>query len=118
MALSRILLGFVLVAAVFVVWRELERRIHPALEGQAATSLKSSLAAIAVEAGLLSLFAGLWFGSLGSGGTLLLFLLVGALMEIPPRLRHQPPEPLAWKVVTSGILRIILAGFVLAQVLG
>jgi uncharacterized membrane protein YfcA len=100
MALSRILLGFVLVAAVFVVWRELERRVHPATEGQA-TSLGSSVVALGVEAGLLTLFAGLWFGSLGSGGVLLLFLLVGALMEIPPRLRHRPPEPLAWKVVAQ-----------------
>src|SRR5207302_1792163 len=36
-----------------------------------------------VEAGLLTLFASLWFDSIGSGGWWLLFLLVGALATIP-----------------------------------
>jgi hypothetical protein len=38
------------------------------------------------EAGAVTLFASLWFDSLGSGGWWLLFLLVGLLVAFPRRL--------------------------------
>jgi hypothetical protein len=39
-----------------------------------------------VEAGVLTLFASLWFDSLGAGGWWLLFFLVGLLVAFPRRL--------------------------------
>jgi len=39
------------------------------------------------EAGIVTLFASLWFDSLGSGGWWLLFLLVGVLAAFPVRLQ-------------------------------
>ena len=113
MPFSRILLAFVAVTGLFTAWGELERRIR----GAPAES-RPALPALLVEAGLLTLFAGLWFGSLGAGGTPLLFLLLGALMEVPPRLRGRPFRPLPWKPITGGIVRIMIAGLILEFVLG
>jgi hypothetical protein len=74
-----------------------------------------------VEAALLTLFASLWFDSLGSGGWWLLFLLLGALVTIPTWL--QPgPEIRPRRVTLSGagadIARYIVAGAILAWRLG
>ena len=113
MAFSRILLAFVAVTGFFTAWRELERRI-----GGAPGEIRPSLSALAAEGALLTLFAGLWFGSLGAGGAPLLFLLLGALMEVPPRLRGRPLDPLPWKLIAGGIVRIMIAGLILALVLG
>ena len=114
MAFSRILLAFVAVTGLLIGWREIERRIR----GTPGAALRDALPALAVEAGLLTLFAGLWFGSLGAGGTPLLFLLLGALMEMPSRLRRHPVSPLPWKPIAGGIVRIVIAGLVLGLVLG
>lgn len=46
---------------------------------------------ILAEAGVVTLFASLWFDSLGSGGWWLLFLLVGLLAAFPVRLHALPP---------------------------
>ena len=49
-----------------------------------------------VEAGVVTLFASLWFDSLGAGGWWLLFFLVGLLVAFPRRLvmwQHvEPPR--------------------------
>jgi uncharacterized membrane protein YfcA len=111
MAFSRILLAFVAVTGYLTAWRELERRI-----GGAPGEPRSTLSNLAAEGVLLTLFAGLWFGSLGAGGTPLLFLLLGALMEVPPRLRRLDPMP--WKPIAGGIVRIMIAGLILELVLG
>jgi hypothetical protein len=113
MAFSRILIGFVAVTVLFLLYREIERRY---LAPPGATP--AGLGALAIEGGLLTLFAGLWFGSLGAGGAPLLFLLVGALMELPVRLRNRPTDGLPWKQVLGGIARIVAAGEVLWLVLG
>lgn len=113
MAFSRILLGIIAVTGFFTGWRELQRRI-----GSSPGENRPALSGLAVEAGLLTLFAGLWFGSLGAGGTPLLFLLLGALMEVPSRLRMRPPGPLPWKQIAGGIVRIMTAGLILKLVLG
>ena len=74
-----------------------------------------------VEAGLLTLFASLWFDSIGSGGWCLLFLLVGALATIPTWL---PPryEQLSRRARVAGacadVARYIVAGAILAWRLG
>jgi hypothetical protein len=74
-----------------------------------------------VEAGLLTLFASLWFDSLGSGGWWLVFLLVGALATIPtwlpPRHEHLPGRARV-AGACADVARYIVAGAILAWRLG
>jgi len=80
-----------------------------------------SIAALA-EAGVVTLFASLWFDSLGSGEWWLLFLLVGLLAGFPIRVRgillhHLPRRPelvRAW----IDVARYVGAGALLAWRLG
>lgn len=111
MAFTRLLIAFAAVSGFLLIWRELDRRVLTP------SASPARLPALAVESALLTLFAGLWFGSLGAGGAVLLFLLVGALMEIPVRLRSEPTGALPWKPVLSGILRIVLAGLLFSLLL-
>jgi len=113
MALSRLLLAWALVAVLLAAWHEAERRLT-----HLATPLRTALPALAIEALLLALFAGLWFASLGHGGWVLLFALVGTLMELPPRLRDRGLRNLPWAAVLGGIARVVLAGGLLAWRLG
>jgi hypothetical protein len=70
------------------------------------------------EALVLTLFAALWFGSLGHGGWWLVFLLVGALAAgadrwTRRRLAGAPPaHELRW--IASGLLKYLAAGLVCA----
>ena len=112
MALTRLLIAFAAVGGLLLIWRELERRIL------APAAVPAGIPALAGESALLTLFAGLWFGSLGSGGAVLLFLVVGALMELPARLRSGPASTLPWKLMLAGVLRVVLAGVLLSVVLG
>jgi hypothetical protein len=114
MAFTRIALGWGLVALLFLLWEALARRIAAAPDTQR-PSRSSQLTPIVVESLLLTLFAGLWFGSLGSGGALILFLIVGLLMEVPHRLRTS--EPISWKSVLASLVRIEIAGVILSLVL-
>jgi len=66
---------------------------------------------LAGEAGLLTLFASLWFDSLGSGGWWVLFLLVGAIAAGLPR------RP-AWRAALIDVGRYLVAGGILAWRLG
>lgn len=116
MAFSRTLLGWAVVAAFFLLWSEVARRLSRT-PGHTFPSLKASLLPLAVEAFLLTLFAGLWFTSLGSGGATLLFAVVGALMEIPSRLKGHAGV-LPWRPVLGGIVRIVIAGTLLGLLLG
>jgi hypothetical protein len=74
-----------------------------------------------VEAGLLTLFASLWFDSIGSGGWWLLFLLVGALATIPtwlpPRHEHLPRRARV-AGACADVARYIVARAILAWRLG
>jgi uncharacterized membrane protein YfcA len=115
MVLTRILLGIVAVTVWFLAWGALQRRLRGGEAGEASPPFRAALPATVTEAVLLTLFAGLWFGSLGAGGAPLLFLLVGALLEIPPRLRN---GTLNWKPAAGGILRIVVAGVLLGWLLG
>jgi hypothetical protein len=72
-ALGRILLAWVAVAAWLLGWRWAEPRTVEAVGD------------IAGEALLVTLFGSLWFASLGAGAWWLPFLLVGALREWPIR---------------------------------
>jgi hypothetical protein len=101
-AFGRILLAWVVVGAWLAIWAFAERRVTAAWAPSAA-----ELAPLAGEALLLALFAGLWFGSMGSGGWWLVFLLLGALMAWPVR-------SLAG---AARIVRVVVAGALLAWTL-
>jgi hypothetical protein len=114
MSFSRVGLAILAVLALFLTWRWLELK----LGGNRNSPAGGSLVALLTESILLTLFGGLWFGSLGSGGVVWLFLVVGALMEIPPRLRSQPVAELPWRSVAAGVVRIVIAGWVLKLIMG
>lgn len=76
----------------------------------------------AIEAGLLTLFASLWFDSLGAGSWWLLFGLVGALVALAGRPASPAPSPQPPRTailhLLGDILRYIGAGAILAWRLG
>jgi hypothetical protein len=118
MAFTRVLLGFGVVTVFLILWRELDRRVLGTPDSPTPPAFTDGLGTVICEGGLLTLFAGLWFGSLGAGGAPLLFLVVGLLMELPSRLRNPPAGGIQWKAMASGVARIVLAGLLLGQVLG
>ena len=72
-----------------------------------------------VEAGVVTLFASLWFDSLGAGEWWLLFLLVGLLVAFPRRLvmwRHVEPLRQRHLLMHAGldVARYVAAGGLLA----
>jgi hypothetical protein len=74
------------------------------------------------EAGVVTLFASLWFDSLGASGWWLLFLLVGLLVGFPRRLvMWQHVEPLRRRHLLIHALadvgRYVIAGGLLARLL-
>lgn len=75
-----------------------------------------------VEAVLLTLFASLWFDSLGSGEWWLVFLLVGALAAAPVWLPFHPgdgrPGLASFIGASADLARYVLAGAILAWRLG
>ncbi len=75
------------------------------------------------EAGVLTLFASLWFDSLGHGGWFLLFLLVGLLAGFAARLPLLAGDVLERRrpAIVDGLLdtaRYVVAGGILAWRLG
>lgn len=115
MALSRLLLGWILVTVWLVGWDLIAR-------GGAGWDRRLAMLA-GGEALLLTLFGALWFGSLGTGAWWLVFGLVAALREWPSggesqrgaRARAARP-PLVLRVVR--MLRTLAAGGILAWRLG
>ena len=103
MAFGRILLAWATVGAWLAVWAFAARRSA----GVAGSPPAAELAALAGEALLLALLAALWFGSLGSGGWWLVFLLLGALMAWPVRSVKG----------AARVARIVVAGGLLAWTL-
>jgi len=70
-----------------------------------------------IEAAVLTLFASLWFDSLGPGEWWLVFLLVGILVTVPMQLNNLR-EPY-WKVTFAAtevgeLMRYLVAGALLA----
>jgi hypothetical protein len=116
--LTRLLLAWLPVAA----WFTIVTYATPSLVGPLAQRLEASLLKWrVVEAGVLTLFASLWFDSLGRGGWWLLFLLVGALATIPRWLpehgREVPPRVLLIGACVD-LARYEIAGVLLAWRLG
>jgi hypothetical protein len=112
MTLTWVVAGWGAVALLFLAWDEAGRllRHEPA-------SARAPVSAAVLEALLFTLFSALWFGSLGSGGWVLLFALLGALVELPPRLRNRESAG-GWKHAVGGVARMVVAGGVLRVVLG
>ena len=102
MAFGRILLAWVVVGAWLAIWAFGERRMTGA-----GRPSPVELVPLTGEALLLTLFAALWFGSLGSGASWLVFLLVGGLMAWPVRSLTG----------VARIARVVVAGGLLASVL-
>lgn len=74
----------------------------------------------ASEALLVTMFASLWFGSLGHGAWWVLFLVIAFLVEGPVRLRHQgdrPDDVPVWRAVLLGAVRWLGAGLILSLIL-
>lgn len=126
MTLGRLLFAWVLVAVWFLAAGRAGQRLQEgARDGTfpapAATRVWTVGWTLA-EAAVATLFASLWFDSLGSGGWWLLFLLVGLLAGFPIRLRgillyHLPRRPellRAW----IDVARYVGAGALLAWRLG
>lgn len=71
----------------------------------------------ALEAMLVTLFASLWFDSLGSGGWWLVFLMVGILVAVPTQLINTggPDRKVVFAATVAGdLIRYIVAGALLA----
>lgn len=112
MTLGRLLLAWLSVASWFVlVWWIAER--WNAMPDRAARQVRWCVA----EALVVTLFASLWFDSLGHGGWWLIFALVGLLAGFPARLRDIGPAAPARHTLLLGLLdtaRYVAAGGILA----
>jgi len=127
MSLTRIVIGWLLVWAMFLFWEVLEGRLlrvapsERAGPHERAPMLRRPPGAYFIEALLLALIAGLWFGSLGHGGWMLLFGLLGLLVEWTGWMRIagdvEPPLPALVHIVLGGA-RGVAAGGLLAFSLG
>ena len=116
MTLLRLVLGWAAVTAWFFLFELIEQRIvGPA---PAAGRFRAGWKMYVTDALLFTLFAALWFASLGSGGWILLFLMVGLLVEGPARFRDGSGRmDLRGKGLlrlSLGVIRIAGAGGILA----
>ncbi len=113
MALSRILTGWLAASAWLLLWEVVARRLGA---GRGDGRLRRARVLLG-ESLLLTLLAGLWFGSLGAGAWWLMFGLVGALREWPAQRGGRPSEPLdpiAVGVSALRVVRTVVAGGLLA----
>jgi len=106
-ALARLALAGAAVAAWLLVWMAVERSLarSPARTRRREGWPESLW--VSAEALLLTLFAALWFGSLGAGTAWLVFVTVGALREWPVR---------SW-IGATRVARVVVAGAILSRVL-
>jgi hypothetical protein len=79
MALGRLLVGWIVVVVGLLLWDVVGSRIG----GNGRNGPRPRARVYLVEAGLLTMLAALWFGTLGTGGWWLVFGLVGMLREWP-----------------------------------
>jgi hypothetical protein len=113
MALSRVFVAWAVVAGWLLLWELVASSIGAARREGRLRRARVFL----VEALLLTLFGGLWFGSLGSGAWWLVFGLVGALRECPGPWGKRPAEPvdgMAIGVSALRVVRTVIAGGLLA----
>lgn len=124
MTLPRLLLAWLPVAVWFVAARAAAARTLQlptlALPSGMTLAARAALPQV-VEAAGVTLFAALWFDSLGSGGWWLLFTLVGALVAAAPRLSGPGAGPTgrrALALILADTGRYVVAGAILAWRLG
>jgi hypothetical protein len=114
MSLTRLAVAWVLVA----LWYGASEWIEARLGWAGAPAPGPRPGVIAGETVLLTLFAALWFGSLGHGGWWLLFLILGVLTEGPVRLRHRRGVTAdggrPWLGAAAAIVRCVIAGGLLS----
>jgi hypothetical protein len=116
MALTRIVLAWLATSAWFALAEMVLTRLKGAPSG---TRGPAPRWVPAVEGLLFTLFGSLWFGSYGPGpgGWMLLFMLLGLLLELPVRLRdavqRSQPKRLAAAVAVT-LVRWVVAGGILA----
>jgi hypothetical protein len=116
MSLLRLVLGWAAVTAWYFLFELIEQRIlGPA---PATGRFRAGWMVYVADALLFTLFASLWFASLGRGGWVLLFLMVGLVVEGPARFRDgSGTMDLSRKGLlrlAMGIVRIVVAGGILA----
>jgi hypothetical protein len=117
--LGRLFLAWLPVAVVFVVIGGLE----PANEWTTPEKLwmftKWDVLWRSLEAAAVTLFASLWFDSLGHGGWWLLFLLLGLIVSLA-HLQRVPTSPRRMALIRASrdVVRYVLAGAILAWRLG
>lgn len=113
MTLGHLLIAAAAVAVWFIGWGWVT--VRTGLGGE-----RGRPAVEVTEAVLLTMFASLWFASLGHGGWWVLFGVVALLIEGPVRLRHRAgmsPATAEWRQVLSGVVRLMGAGALLALLL-
>ena len=103
MGLSRLLVGWAVVAGWLLLWELVASSIGGARRDGRLRRARVFL----VEALLLTLLGGLWFGSLGSGAWWLVFGLVGALREWPGSWGKRPAEPMDGVAIGVSALRVV-----------
>lgn len=117
MTLLRLGIAWGLVIIWFIVFELIEQRIAGPGPEQG-RKLRASWKVYVADALLLTLFAGLWFASLGHGGWVLLFLMTGLLVEGPGRFRDgSGMVDLSGKGIVRlllGLFRTVAAGGILA----
>lgn len=116
MSLLRLVLSWAAVTLWYFLFELVEQRV---LGARPATGrLRAGWKVYVADALLLTLFAGLWFASLGHGGWVLLFLMVGLLVEGPGRFRDGSGKiDLSGRGIVrllAGLIRIVVAGGILA----
>ena len=118
MSLLRLGLGWAGVTLWFLIFELVEQRVFGP---PSARKLRAGWKLYFADGLLITLFAGLWFASLGHGGWVLLFLLLGLLIEGPARRRDGTTT--GWSrlhtvAMILGVVRIVVAGGILAWRLG
>lgn len=117
MSLVWLAAAFAAVAAWFLVFELIERR----LLGAIGPGFRAPWTTYLADALLFTLFASLWFASLGHGGWVLLFALLGLLLEGPGRDRGLATgfdsSRAGWKRLLLGTVRVLGAGGLLALTL-
>ena len=116
MSLTRVILGWLAVTA----WFAIADAVLNTLRGSNAPRGARPWWLPLIEGLFFTLFAALWFGSMGTGGWVLLFLMLGLLVELPPRLRDstQRAHPTGLAMATGvGLVRTLVAAGLLSLVM-
>ena len=113
MTLGHLLIAAAAVAAWFIGWGWMVARTGLG-------TARGRPADDAIESAFLTMFAALWFASLGHGGWWVLFGVVAVLIEGPVRRRHRTGIPAttgAWREAVLGVARMMGAGALLSILL-